>query len=52
MSQGEARIAHIVIGPELHLVSPTMRLQFGISWNRTETGVRRGLPTMAWGMIQ
>ena len=50
--QGESGITHIAIGPKLRLVSPTLRLHARISWTRIETGMRRVLPTMAWGMMQ
>ena len=52
MGQGKARIAQIAIGPKLCLVSPTLRLHSRISWKKIETGVRRGLPIVAWGMMQ
>ena len=52
MGQGKARIAQIAIGPELCLMSPTLRLHSRISLKRTEIGVRRGLPIVAWGMMQ
>ena len=48
----EARIVHIIVGLELHLVSPTQLLHAGTDWIRVVINVRKGLLTMAWEMMQ
>jgi len=52
MAQGEAGIAYIVIGLELHLVSPIQPLSTKTGWRRAVISMRKGLPTMAWGMMR
>ena len=52
MAQGEARIAYIVIGLELHPVSPIQPLRTKTGWRRVVISVRKGLPIIAWGIMQ
>ena len=51
MVQGKARISHIVIGLDLHLVNPIQLLYAKISSRETVTSVRRSLLTVAWGVM-
>ena len=48
MVLGEVGTIHIIVGLELHLVSPTQLLRAGTDWIRVEINERKGLPTMAW----
>nr|POE80994.1 hypothetical protein CFP56_44881 [Quercus suber] len=43
---------HIIVGLELHLVSPTQLLHVKIGWIKAVINMRKGLPTMAWEMMQ
>ena len=47
MVLGEAGAVHIIVGLELHLVSPTQLLRAETDWIRVEINMRKGLPTMA-----
>ena len=50
-AQGEAGIALIGLGLELHLVSPIQLLHAMISWRRTVTNVKEGLLIVLEGMM-
>ena len=43
MAQGEAVIAYIGIGLELHVASPTQFLHIRTSWRRVTTNMKKGL---------
>ena len=43
MAQGEAVIAYIGIGLELHLASSTQFLRIRTSWRRATTNMKKGL---------
>ena len=52
MVPGEAGTVHIVVGIELYLASPIQPLRARTSWRRAVISVKKGLPTMAWGLMQ